>query len=1018
MERRILAGAVLMGCLLFSFPGTTMPVATAGATSARLASLAGRIDSWPDAPWKDGRDGGIFPPDRWKETPAKGFLPRVTGGIQTRPDFGKMPVTLIPNRGQLAEQIDFYIQGKDKTIYFGSEGLTFILTKAAGKKTSDLMTNPGRGGSLPPDPASSLEAGTGARPEREPRWVVKLDFVGADPGVKPVGTDRTGTVISYFQGTPGDWKSGLPSYSRIVYANLWPGIDLAYSGTMDELKYEFVVHPGADPSRIRLAYRGASSVQVNAEGRLTVTTPSGGFEDGAPVAYQEDSRTRVNVPMEYRIADPSPGKTTSGGARENEGDAVTYGFSLGEYDPTRSLVLDPMILVYCGYVGGPNFDYGYGIAADKKGNAYITGYTSSMDPVFPVTVGPDLSFNGGSMDAFVAKVNAAGTALDYCGFIGGSGDDYAYAVAVDPSGNATVTGYTSSTESTFPVKVGPDLTQNGLVDAFVAKINAGGTALAYCGYIGGSSHDYGRGIAVDASGNAYVTGYTSSTESTFPVAVGPSLVQSGNNDAFVAKVQADGKALAYCGYIGGSGQDYGRGIAVDASGSAYVTGSTNSTETTFPIVVGPYSTANGDFDAFVAKVSAEGTELLYCGYIGGSSEDVGTGIAVDGDGSAYIAGYTASSDTSFPVNGGPNLTHNGGVYDAFVAKVYFNGLALDYCGYIGGSAYDVGTGIAVDRWGYAYVAGYTSSKEDTFPVNVGPGLTLSGSFDAFVAKVDTNGAKLLYCGYIGGLDADLGQGLALDADGSGNVYLTGNTYSTESSFPVLVGPDLSQNGSRDGFVTKINEMSIVVTSPNGGETLHTGLTHDITWLSFGQVGNVRIEYSTDSGTTWTDITGSTENDGSYNWLVPDAASTSCGVRISEAEDGDPSDINDVVFEISNNPIIIVTSPNGGESWAVGSTKDITWLSAGVAGNVKIEYSTDNNATWTEITGSTENDGIYAWLIPDAASDTCLVRISRADEGTPVDLSDAVFSIKAASILITDPRNSGRGRSAGLPKIKK
>lgn len=979
MERRILAGAVLIACLSLSTPWTGMPAAMGQITP--LLSVPAR------------------------------------GSIQVRPDFGKMPVSLIPNRGQLAEQIDFYIQGKDKAIYFGSEGLTFVLTKARGKKTSDLIADANQGGSLRPDGTSSVEALTGSRPGGDPRWVVKLDFVGATPGVKPFGSDRTGTVISYFQGSPGDWKSGLPSFSRIVYANLWPGIDLAYSGTMDELKYEFIVHPGADPARIRLAYRGASSVQVNAEGRLAVATPSGGFEDGAPVAYQEDSGTRVIVPMVYTIADPSPGETKGRAAREKGGAAVTYGFSLGEYDRTRTLVLDPVILVYCGYIGGPNFDYGYGIAADKKGNAYITGYTSSMDPAFPVTVGPDLSFNRGGMDAFVAKVNAAGTALDYCGFIGGSGDDYAYAVAVDPSGNAYVTGYTSSTESTFPVIMGPDLTHNGLFDVFVAKVNAKGTALDYCGYVGGAGHDYGRGIAVDASGNAFVTGYTFSTASTFPVAGGPSLVQSGSNDAFVAKVRADGKALGYCGYIGGSGQDFGRGIAVDASGNAYVTGSTNSTETTFPIVVGPYTSANGDFDAFVAKVNAEGTELLYSGYIGGNSEDVGSGIAVDGDGNAYISGYAASSDSSFPVNMGPNLSHNGGYYDAFAAKVNAEGSTVIYCGYIGGSAYDVGTGIAVDRWGYAYLTGYTSSKEDSFPVDVGPSLTHSGSFDVFVAKVDTNGAKLMYCGYIGGADADLGQGLALDTDGSGNVFVTGNTYSMESSFPVLVGPDLAQNGARDGFAAEINEMSIVVMSPNGGETLHTGLTHEIAWRTFGKVGNVRIEYSTDSGETWTDIAGSTENDGSYTWLVPDASSKSCEIRISEAEDGDPSDINDVVFEISNAPIIIVTSPNGGESLTVGSTKSITWLSAGV-GNVKIEYSTDNNSTWTEITGSTENDGTYAWLIPDAVSDTCLIRISSVDDETLVDLSDAVFSIVAASIHVTDAPDRGKKPPVGPSKIKK
>jgi hypothetical protein len=228
MIRRLWAGAVLITCASLLMPGTRMP--SAGRRSASPSVQARRT-------------------------------------VQAQPDFGKMPVALIPNRGQLDERVDYYIQGKDKTIYFGAEGVTFALT--------------------------------GASPDKNPRWVVKLDFVGANPGVRPVGTDRTGTTISYFRGEPGNWKSGLTAFSRIVYANLWPGIDLAYSGTLAELKYEFIVHPGADPSRIRLAYRGASSVLVDARGRLAVSTPSGGFEDGAPVAYQEKSGTRVNVPLAY-----------------------------------------------------------------------------------------------------------------------------------------------------------------------------------------------------------------------------------------------------------------------------------------------------------------------------------------------------------------------------------------------------------------------------------------------------------------------------------------------------------------------------------------------------------------------------------------------------------------------------------------------------------------------------------------------------------------------------------------------
>jgi hypothetical protein len=874
-----------------------------------------------------------------------------------------MPVNFIPNRGQLDEQVAYYVQGRDKTIYFGAEGVTFVLTKAEAS-----------------------------------RWLVKLDFQGANPGVKPVGADETGAIISYFQGEPESWKAGLPTYSRITYPNIWPGIDLVFAGTMDKLKYEFLVRPGADPSQIRLAYRGASSVQINDQGSLIVSTPSGGFEDGIPVAYQEQAGKRAAVPMAYKILDSSGGKKDGAGLREYEKNSVTYGFSIGEYDQAKSLILDPVILAYCGYIGGPSYDYGYGIAADRLGNTYITGYTYSRGIAFPAKVGPDLTFNGGSMDAFVAKLNPSGTALVYCGYIGGSGNDYGYGIAVDLSGNAYVTGYTSSKEYTFPVSVGPKLIHRGLYDVFVAKVNARGTALDYCGYIGGIGNDYGRSIAVDGTGNAYITGYTSSKESSFPVSGDLDLSYNGGlNDAFAAKVNADGTALEYCGYIGGSGSDFGYGIAVDLLGKAYITGYTSSTEATFPVLQSSDLSYNGGlYDAFVAKVDEAGSALEYCGYIGGSGSDFGYGIAVDSSGNAYITGYTSSSDSTFPVAEGPSLAHNGGYYDAFVAKVDEAGSALEYCGYIGGSGYDVGTGIAVDGRGFAYVTGYTASTEDTFPVKEGPDLTHNGSFDAFVAKVNLSGTALVYCGYIGGSEADMGMGIALDVDDSGNTYLTGNTYSLPSTFPVTEGPDFSYNGNRDGFVAKIYENSITVTAPNGGETCHVGLDQNIAWLTAGKVGNVRIEYSTDSGTTWIEIAASTENDGIYAWTVPDAVSETCYVRITDTENGDLTDTSDAVFTITDEPVIFVTSPNGGESWVVGSSHDITWLSAGGVGNVKIEYSTDNGTTWIEIVDSTENDGIYAWTVPDAVSNVCLVQISEAEDQDPLDTSDSIFSIIAAT----------------------
>jgi hypothetical protein len=698
-----------------------------------------------------------------------------------------MPLYFIENRGQLDSRVVYYVQGRDTALYFTAEGMTLALTE--NRHGEDVAR-----GRLK---KASLDRGIPKAPDPGSRWVVKLDFVGANPNPKISATEKTPAVVSYFKGPRENWKTGLSTYGSIVYSDLWPGIDLVYSGTANRLKYSFLVKPGADPARVRLAYRGVKGIRLNEAGQLEVETPAGEFKDDTPYAYQEVEGRRVGIDVTYSLD------------RRSASRGLPYGFALGSYDRSKPLVLDPAVFAYAGYIGGSGGDQGYGIAVDTSGNAYVTGWTQSTEATFPVTVGPDLTFNG-SNDAFVAKVNADGTALLYAGYIGGSEADQGYGIAVDTSGNAYVTGTTTSTEATFPVTVGPDLTSNGGADAFVAKVNADGTALAYAGYIGGSGGDQGYGIAVDTLGNAYVTGVTTSTEATFPVTVGPDLTFNGGNDAFVAKVNADGTALLYAGYIGGSDFEHGYGIAVNTSGNAYVTGFTASTEATFPVTVGPDLTSNGVADAFVAKVNANGTALAYCGYIGGSQSDQGNGIAVDTLGNAYVTGVTTSTEATFPVTVGPDLTFNAAA-DAFVAKVNADGTALAYCGYIGGSDNDYGNGIAVDTSGNAYVTGSTASTEATFPVAVGPDLTSNGEFDAFAAKVNAGGTALAYCGYIGGIGHEEGKGIAVDTPG--NAYITGFTASTEATFPVTVGPDLTYNGSNEAFVAKVAEVAALTPTP-------------------------------------------------------------------------------------------------------------------------------------------------------------------------------------------------------------
>ena len=710
-------------------------------------------------------------------------------------DFGRMPVYFIANEGQMDERVAYYITGKDKQIYFTPEGVTFVL---AGNEEGE---------------EDSLK-----------RWVVKLDFVEADTDVSLRGEDETGAVISYFKGGPEEWHTGISTYARLVYENLWSGIDLVYRGAEGSLKYEFVVHPGADPGKIRMEYRGASDIAVNEEGELEVETPVGNFEDGRPVAYQEEYGKRVDVGIEYDL-------------NKTNGDHHAYGFQVGEYDRSQPLVLDPAVLIYCGYIGGSSSEYGRAIALDNSNNTYITGKTYSAETSFPVTVGPDLTHNDGC-DVFVAKVKADGTNLVYCGYIGGSIDEEGFGIVVDSSGNAYVTGETWSNQVTFPVYVGPDLTHNGGCDVFVAKVNSTGTGLVYCGYIGGSSDEVGRSIAVDGSGNLYVAGYTYSTQATFPVAIGPDLTYNGGSDIFVAKINSDGTDLIYCGYIGGSDIDRGYGIAVDGPNNAYVTGYTYSTQSTFPEIVGPDLSLNGASDIFVAKVNSDGTDLIYCGYIGGLASDRGYGIAVDGSSNAYITGETYSTEATFPDTIGPDLTHNGNE-DAFVAKVNSDGTSLIYCGYIGGLASDRGYGIAVDSSGNAYIIGETSSNEASFPVTVGPDSTYNSNGDAFVAKVTSSGTALVYCGYIGGIEEDIGEGIAVDS--SGNAYISGHTASPQTSFPVTGGPDLTWNGGTyDAFVAKIQS-----TPPLKNDFNNDGQP-DIVWRNYSHGANA-LWYLNSSG---------------------------------------------------------------------------------------------------------------------------------------------------------------------------
>ncbi len=673
--------------------------------------------------------------------------------------YGKLPLRFEANQGQTDEDVKFLSRGKGYTMFLTSGGAVMTL-RAPGKENKQSgEVREGESGSR----ERGMESGRSA--------VLRMNLVGANHGTRVVGGEELPGKSNYLIGNDrSKWRIDVPNYDRVKYESVYPGVDLVYYGHQGELESDFIVAAGADAAAIRLRMDGAKRVRINRQGDLELEMDGGKVVLGKPVVYQ-----RSEGQTEKRII---AGRYTVKGKCEVE-------FDVASYDKKEPLTIDP-VLRYSTYLGGNSADSGSAIVVDAAGNAYVTGATQSTN--FPTT-NPLAGTNAGGTDAFVTKLNAAGTALVYSTYLGGSGFDAGIGIAVDAEGNAYVIGDTGS--SNFPTMNPFQASLDGAEDAFVTKLNALGNGLVYSTYLGGSSYEYGQGIAVDAEGNAYVIGYTYS--SNFPTMNPFQATFGGGNDAFVTKLNAAGTALVYSTYLGGSASDVGNGIAVDVAGNAYVTGYTNSTN--FPTMNPLQATSGGGYDAFVTKLDGVGNAAFYSTYLGGSDAEQGQGIAVDAEGNAYVTGITYSAD--FPTKNPFQATFGGG-YDAFVTKLNATGTALVYSTYLGGSSYDSGGAIAVSA-GNAYVTGYTFSSD--FPTkNPFQATYGGGDEDAFVTKLNTSGNALVYSTYLGGNGIDGGLGIAVDA---GSVYVTG--YTTSTNFPTMNPFQATFGGSsEDAFVAKIS----------------------------------------------------------------------------------------------------------------------------------------------------------------------------------------------------------------------
>jgi Beta-propeller repeat len=693
----------------------------------------------------------------WRQSgsPDRSYIaPTVNTDQQTRAcaseAYGKLPMRFEANSGQTDARVKFISRGN---------GYSLFLTPT--------------------------EAVLALRNERavsgvDQRSVVRMKLIGANSAPQVEGVDALPGKSNYFIGNdPSRWHRNVTSYSQVRYSSVYPGIDLIYYGNQQQLEYDFVLSPGADPNTIKLVFDGADRMAVDAQGDLILYTEGGELRQRRPVTYQEMNGRRREIASSYVL---------------KEGRQV--GFELAAYDPARPVVIDP-VLGYSTYLGGTGADFALDVDVDVAGNAYITGYTFSPD--FP-TVDPMQPAPGGNMasDVFVTKLNPKGSALVYSTYLGGNGSEQALGIEVDREGNAYLTGYTSSLD--FPTMNPLQPAFAGFQDVFVTKLNPAGSALIYSTYLGGSSLEQGQGLAIDRLGNVYLTGSTISSD--FPTMNPLQPVLLTFQDAFVAKLNSAGSALVYSTYLGGNDFDDGRDIAVDRRGNVYLVGWTFSIDfpTANPLQPGLADSGPARLgDAFVTKLDASGTAFIYSTYFGGNSQDIGNAIALDAHDNVYVTGSTIS--TIFPTMNPlqPSLRLGN---DAFVAKLDRSGSALHYSTYLGGSGLDEGIGIAVDARGNAYVTGRTNATD--FPIlNPVQPTPPPSSLNAFLSKLKPDGSGFVYSTHLGGTTTDLGEGIAVDI--RGNAYVVGSTSSAD--FPIT--SEAFQNELRfpqDAFITKVGNL--------------------------------------------------------------------------------------------------------------------------------------------------------------------------------------------------------------------
>ena len=760
--------------------------------------------------------------------------------------FRKSPMSFEANQGQTDKRVKFISRGAGYTLFLTRDSAVMVLQNAGPAQQPHESLAAATSPSMPYIGNHFTGTSRGQSTTRS-EAVLNMRVVGANPAASISSSDRLESTSNYFMGNdPAKWRTNVPNFQKVRYGGVYPGVDLVYYGNQQQLEYDFVVAPGADPNAIALQFAGgpegvvALSPSIDNNGDLVAHLEGGDVRFHKPIVYQTDGPHKKLIDGQYVLQ--------SNGLLK---------FRLGSYDRGRELVIDPAVN-YSTYLGGSNVDVGLGVTLDRFGSCFITGSTMSSD--FP-TLNPLQGSLAGGKDIFITKFNSKATAPEYSTFIGGSGDDVATDIHLDNLGDMTVTGYTLSPN--FPlVKPIQSTFGGGSVtgDAFLFQIASRGTAMVFSTYLGGSSDDQGFSLAIDGSNNVYVVGYTSSSD--FPVTAGSLRTTCGASttgpcsNGFVLEVPAKGNVLTYSTYLGGSGGlgDAAYGVAVDTAGDAYVAGITGSpnfpvTGTAFDRSCGTDGLCNGTYDGFVSKINPTGTALVFSTFLGGGGYDYAAGIVVDSTGAVYVSGNTTSAD--FPITNSAAQKTFGGMStgcvpgstttcgDVTITKLKSNGSGLLYSTYLGGSLDEnPGLSLAVDAGGSAYVTGQTSSTN--FPL-VSAFLSTygGGASDAFLTKVNPAGSAFSYSSYIGGSGQDSGSRVALDKFTA--AYVSGTTVST--NFPVTAGVFRTQCGTdgtcngglSDAFAFKVTTSADLNISLSAATTVTSGSTLTYT-IASGNAG--------------------------------------------------------------------------------------------------------------------------------------------------------------------------------------